>query len=312
MAVDISGWKLSGGVSFTFEGGTVIPAGGTLYVSPNVVAFRVRTTGPSGGQTLFIAGNYSGHLSLFGETVQLLNLKDAVVGTLTIASNPSAVQQYLRITEIMYHPADPPKNSTFVNDDFEYVELENISTTQTLDLTGVQFTDGISFDFTGSNVTSLAPGANVLVVSNLAAFQSRYGNGLNAIIAGQYGVVTGQDLDPMHLAIPARKLRSSIRWARRFSASPIATTWFKQTDGSGNSLVIRDPAGDRSLWDEPQGWFASHSANGSPGSDETPDYPADAIVVNEVLSNSENHATPATGSSSTTRPPRRSTSAAGI
>ena len=287
VAVDISGWKLSGGVDFTFEDGTVIPAGGTLYVSPNVVAFRARATGPSGGQTLFIEGNYSGHLSLFGETVQLLNLKDGVVGTLTIASNPSAVQQNLRITEVMYHPADPPKNSTYVNDDFEYVELENISATQTLDLTGVRFTDGINFDFTASNVTSLAPGAKVLVVSNLAAFQSRYGTGLNAIIAGQYGVVTATDLAPLHLSNSGEKITLVDSVGETVLSFTYSDDWFKQTDGSGNSLVIRDPAGDRSLWDQPEGWFASHSASGSPGSDESPDYPVDAIVVNEVLSHTD-------------------------
>ena len=38
-AVDISRWRLEGGVRFTFTPGTVIPAGGILYVSPDVVAF---------------------------------------------------------------------------------------------------------------------------------------------------------------------------------------------------------------------------------------------------------------------------------
>ena len=71
------------------------------------------------------------------------------------------------------------------------------------------------------------------------------------------------------------------------AASRTVDDWFKQTDGSGNSLVIRDPAGDRSLWDQRTGWFASHSASGSPGSDESPDYAVDAIIVNEVLSHTD-------------------------
>ena len=47
-AVDISGWKLTGGVQFTFYGGTVIPSNGVLYVSPDLKAFRSRTSGPRG------------------------------------------------------------------------------------------------------------------------------------------------------------------------------------------------------------------------------------------------------------------------
>ena len=41
-AIDISGWHLTDAVEFMFEPGTVIIAGGTLYVSPDVAAFRQR------------------------------------------------------------------------------------------------------------------------------------------------------------------------------------------------------------------------------------------------------------------------------
>ena len=36
VAVDISGWRLAGGIQHTFRPGTIIPAGMSLYVSPNV------------------------------------------------------------------------------------------------------------------------------------------------------------------------------------------------------------------------------------------------------------------------------------
>ncbi len=285
VAVDISGWTLAGGIDFTFASGTVIPAGGTLYVSPNVAAFRQRSTGPTGGQGLFVVGGYNGRLSLWGESIQLLDPSHNVVNTLTTPSNPSLAQQYLRITELMYHPADPPSGSAYVQEDFEFVELKNTSPTQTLDLTGVRFTDGPVFDFTGGSVTSLAPGAKVLVVSNLSAFQSRYGTGLNSIIAGQYGVVTPTNLDPKHLSNSGEKVTLVDALGETILSFTYSDDWFKQTDGTGNSLVIRDPgAADRSLWDDREGWFASHTATGSPGADETPDYAADAIVVNELLS----------------------------
>ena len=66
VAVDISGWQLAGGVEYTFAPGVVLPPGGVLYVSPNVNAFRARATGPSGGQGLFVEGNYTGRISAAG------------------------------------------------------------------------------------------------------------------------------------------------------------------------------------------------------------------------------------------------------
>jgi hypothetical protein len=284
VAVDVSGWKLTGGVSLTFKKGVVIPAGGTLYVSPNVYAFRQRTTGPKGGQSLLVQGNYDGYLSKNGDTVRLVNPAGAVVATLTTPSNPSLAQQYLRITEIMYHPAAPGSGS-YAADDFQFIELKNTSATQTLSLAGVQFTDGVSFAFTGSSVTSLAPGARVLVVSNLAAFQSRYGTSLNGIIAGTFAKQIATDLDITHLAHSGEKITLVDSVGETILSFSYQDGWFKQTDGTGNSLVIRDAAAaDRSLWGKSEGWAASHAATGSPGADETPGYAVDAIVVNELLS----------------------------
>ena len=282
-AIDLSGWKLAGGIDLTFKDGVVIPAGGTLYVSPNVYLFRQRTTGPSGNQGLLVQGNYDGHLSKWGETVQLIDLEGNVVSTLTTPSNPSLAQQYLRITEVMYHPAEPTGGS-YTSDDFQFIELKNISSTQTLSLAEVRFTDGIAFDFTGSGVTSLAPGSRVLVVSNQAAFQSRYGSGLNGIIAGEFAKVNATDLSPTRLAKSGEKIALVDAVGETILSFSYQDGWYKQTDGTGNSLVIRDAAAvDRDWWGRREGWFASHAANGSPGADETTDYAADAIVVNEIL-----------------------------
>ncbi len=284
VAVDVSGWKLTGGISLTFKKGVVIPAGGTLYVSPNVYAFRQRTTGPSGNQALLVQGNYSGYLSKWGESVRLIDPAGDIVSTLATPVNPSLAQQYLRITELMYHPADPPSGG-YTNDDFQFVELKNTSATQTLSLAGVRFTDGIAFDFTGSGVTSLAPGARVLVVSNLTAFQSRYGTGWNGIIAGQFAKMNPADLDITHLAKSGEKITLVDSVGETILSFSYQDDWYKQTDGAGNSLVIRDAAAaDRGLWGERVGWSASHAANGSPGADETPAYAAGVIVVNELLS----------------------------
>ncbi len=71
-AVDISGWQVQGEISFVFKPGTVLPAGGVAYLCRNLVAFRARALPPTGGQGLFVLGNFSGVLD-HPETLVLLD-----------------------------------------------------------------------------------------------------------------------------------------------------------------------------------------------------------------------------------------------
>ncbi len=89
VAVDLSNWSLAGGVEHAFRPGTVIPASGSLYVSPNVLSFLARTTEPSGGQELFVQGNYEGHISNAGETIQLVAPDAEIVATVLTPVGPS-------------------------------------------------------------------------------------------------------------------------------------------------------------------------------------------------------------------------------
>jgi hypothetical protein len=70
-AVDLSGWQITGDISMTLQPGTVIPAGGTLYLSPDVVVFRARAFAPTGGQGLLVHGNYAGDLFLISSLILL-------------------------------------------------------------------------------------------------------------------------------------------------------------------------------------------------------------------------------------------------
>jgi len=63
VAVDLSGWTLSGDIQYTFRPGVVLPAGATLYLTPDTTAFRGRATSPTGGEGHFVQGNYRGNLS---------------------------------------------------------------------------------------------------------------------------------------------------------------------------------------------------------------------------------------------------------
>jgi hypothetical protein len=90
----------------------------------------------------------------------------------------------LRITEVMYHPPVLASQDPLKNERFEFIELRNIGE-QALNLDGVRLAGGVEFDFLGSRVTSLEPGANVLVVRDAVAFRSRYPTA-SSLVAGEY------------------------------------------------------------------------------------------------------------------------------
>jgi len=274
-AVDISGWQLGGAVDHTFRPGTVIPAGGAIHVSPDVKAFRARASAPRGGQGLFIQGNYRGQLSAWGETLALTDPAGRIVTTNTYAGNPSLAQRYLRITEVMYNPA-PLAGNTNDAQQFEFIELKNTSTTTTLNLNGVRFTNGVEFAFSGSAITSLAPGQIVLVVRNLAAFTARYGVALP--VAGQF---TGG------LENNGETLRLEDAVGEKILEFNYENQWHPITDSLGFSLVAIDENAPWQSWEEATSWRPSTALGGSPGFNDPVPPTIAPIVVNELLTHTD-------------------------
>ena len=245
-AIDVSDWTLSSAVDHQFKPGTVIPANGSLYVSPKVSAFRARATSPKAGEGLFVQGGYSGHLSNLGETIVMTDDERVFNTGFSYPGDASDAQLYLVISELMYHP-EP-------DGDAEFIELLNTSETTTLDLTGIRFTSGVEFDFTGSAVTSLLPGERVLVVRDISAFEAVHGARLP--IAGLFQNET--------------KLSNSDDVVKLEDALNNTILEFRYDDGGGwplpadqgYSLVYLD--GDPDL---PESWRFSADLGGTPGSD---------------------------------------------
>jgi len=258
-AVDISNWLLTGGVEHTFRPGTVIPAGGSLYVTPDVLTFLARATGPGGGQQLFVQGNYDGHISNLGETIQLVAPDAQVVATVTTPVDPSDAQLYLVVSEIMYHPDEELA---------EFIELTNISQTVTLDLTGVKFVDGIDFDFTGSAVTSLAPGGRVLVVRDTAAFTVAHGSGYP--VAGVFANTTKLSNDGETIKLEDAG-NSTIKEFTYNDAPP----WPIAAD-AGYSLVLIDPTSNPDP-DIAANWRSSALPGGNPDGTDIVTFPANPL-----------------------------------
>ena len=85
-AVDISGWTLSrerdfNAHLFTFRGGTVIPANGTIYVAADRVALRSRFAATRGGPVRFVIGNLSGRLAAKDELLYLIDRQQVTVSS---------------------------------------------------------------------------------------------------------------------------------------------------------------------------------------------------------------------------------------
>ncbi len=269
-AVDISGWRVTGAIEHRFAPGTVMSANSALFLAPDVKAFRARTSGPRGGQGLFVQGGYSGQLSARGESLAIHDLSGRLVAATNYPGNPSLVQQHLRITELMYNPS-PLSGNTNSSEEFEFVELKNIGFVA-LNLAGVRFTNGITFDFTGSAVTSLAPGQRVLIVKNAALFAARYGSAF--AIAGQYSGSLDNSGERLQLldAVGEEVLDFSYN-----------NSWYPITDGLGFSLVIANDQAAPESWNSQSNWRPSGAVTGSPGADDSPLPAFSPLFINEVL-----------------------------
>lgn len=270
LAVDVSDWSISGGVDFKLAPGTVIPANSSLYVSPNVTTFRERTVSPKGGEFRYVVGPYSGHLSSFGESLALHDAAGVLNNSGSYVGEPSDIQQSLVITEIMYHPE--PNGSA------EYIELMNISDSVTLDLTGVNFTKGITFDFTGGGVTSLAPGARVLIVRDLSAFEATYGSGLP--VAGVFSLSSRLSNEGESI-----KLEDSEGGTVKEFSYDDKAPWPINPATGGFSLVLITP-GTNPDPSEPSNWRASIAIGGTPSGTDAVTYSGDptADLDNDGLS----------------------------
>jgi len=195
-----------------------------------------------------------------------------------VAGEPIAtgVLAHLRVTELMYNPAEAPPEEGIDNNEFEFIELKNTGN-ETLDLSGVSLTEGVRFDFAGGDVTTLGPGGFVLVVRNRQAFLSRYGQGFAGIIAGEY---EGR-LSNSGETVTLEDYWNGTIAEFTYSDGP---GWPIEADGPGHSLVPLASA----IPDQPFGslnyggnWRASAYIGGSPGADDPE--PIATLVINEFL-----------------------------
>jgi len=178
----------------------------------------------------------------------------------TSTANLPNLPANLRVTELNYNPAPPEAGSPYTAQDFEFIELKNFGT-RTLNLKDARFASGITFVF---GDVSLAPGEVGVVVSNIAAFQARYGT--SAKILGAY---TDSGTNFSNGGEEVSIVDSVNQGVLDFTYdNDPAAGWYATTDGGGATLEVVTPAADVDL-NDPASWRASPMAGGSPGVDDT-------------------------------------------
>ena len=171
----------------------------------------------------------------------------------------------LRISEVMYHPADPTDAEVAAgfddDNDFEFIELVNVSDTL-VDLTNVRLaqttvggqSEGVELEFGRAAIRQLAPGERLLVVEDQEAFAFRYGNQLP--VAGQWVGGLNNQSEQITLVVGDAILQ-------QFTYDD---QWYLETDGGGSSLeIVNELAADLTSWNDRSAWQPSLAAGGSPG-----------------------------------------------
>jgi hypothetical protein len=179
----------------------------------------------------------------------------------------------LRITEVMFHPAPPPPGLATNADNFEYIEVKNVSGAS-LNLAGYSLSGGIQFAFGN---TTLNAGQAAVVVKDLAAFASRYNtNGM--VIAGVYTGSLANDGDHVLLLGPLGEVIHDFTYS---------DSWYRITDGTGFALVPVDENGPLTNWNNASGWRPGSALGGSPGQTDPSAPPRPPVVINEALTHTD-------------------------
>ncbi len=193
--------------------------------------------------------------------------------TVGASDNLADLQNYLRITEVMYNPQVGG---------YEFIEVQNTSASITLDLAGVKFTQGI--DYTFPSGATLAPGAFLVVVGtpNITLFRAYYGLGPEVAVFGPY---TGA----LNNAGEQLVLRTSA------GGSDIVNFhygdgrgWPVAADGGGHSMVFLDgalAAQGSGAGEYAGNWRSSTFLRGSPGAADA--VPVPTILLNEVVAHTD-------------------------
>ena len=264
---------------FSQNGGNIQPGFNLVMTNPNAggtIYYTLDGSDPRlpGGGISAVALPYTGQVTLSDSRLVRARVKN---GALWSAMHEAVflvpTPPPLRITELMYHPAPPEPNSLYGPEDFEFIELKNVGA-KSLAIGGMHFGNGVTCTFADK---TLAAGGYALVVSNKAAFQSRYGHAYDSIIVGEY---TG------HLNNAGEHIVLDGKFGETILDFSYSSDWYSAADGEGFSIGIVNPLAASSTWIDPESWWPSQNAGGTPGADNVGMAPH-TVVINELLAHTD-------------------------
>lgn len=172
----------------------------------------------------------------------------------TTAAGSGTAYASLAVSEIMYKPQ--------WDGDGEFLELRNLSATDAIDLSSLQIITGINCSFPAGTV--LAPGARGVIVKNAAKFAARY-PGMPFLKQWNSGSLANEGET---ITIETTGGTPVISFAYG-----VAAPWPPLTSTSG-SIVLKIPSGASTPPDHsvPGNWRASVSADGTPGTSDSPSF----------------------------------------
>jgi hypothetical protein len=202
---------------------------------------------PITGEVIPTAEVYRGPVVLTANTQIKARMWDGQNWSALAEADFNVVEQdsKLRITEIMYNPAE--------GDDYEFIELKNTGNSN-IDLAGISLEEGVRFTFP-PNAPSLPPGEFAVLVSNSDTFTERFPD---VKIWGVYEGHFSNKGEQIVLTDAGGRILLDFLYDDD-------NGWPLSADGRGDSLILVNESGDPN---NPRNWQASSLLNGSPGAEE--------------------------------------------
>jgi hypothetical protein len=174
------------------------------------------------------------------------------------------------ISEIMYNP-DWPVGGSYTNDQYEYIELQNISaepvTLYDYDTREPwKLTDGVEFTFSDNPPVTIAAGGYLLIVQKPEAFSWRHPAVPVEQILGPYDGGLNNAGESVELSMPGDVDNQSQRYYIRIDrvsysdGSGVDDLWPAEADGQGQSLTRKVPA---AYGNDPDNWRAASPTPGA-------------------------------------------------
>lgn len=259
----------NGGADFTVATPSVVLQGSgwsdvaSIGIGAAAAPLDVIWSGPTTWSAVVALNGGTNTIALTARNPQGVVVGQDSISVVSTSSTVPASAENLVFSELHYNPATPTSGESSAGfsseNDFEFIELMNISPVETVNLSGCAFDTGITYTFSAGTV--LAPGYRLVLPRRAAAFAVRHPG---VPVAGEYfdpADPTGNQLSNGGERVTL--LGASGEVIKSFVYDDV-WPWPVEADGAGRSLVLINPRSnpDHNL---ALNWRSSSGSGGNPG-----------------------------------------------